>query len=326
MALLNGFEHSSIEKAVALLRKGDVVAFPTETVYGLGADATNPYAVAKIFEIKKRPKFDPLIVHISDREWVSRIAESVPREARMLIDRFWPGPLTLILEKKEIIPGIVTAGLGTVGIRMPSHPVAIDLIRSFGGPIAAPSANPFGYMSPTKARHVATLLDENVPLILDGGDSACAYGLESTIVSFKDGRVYVHRYGAVSLEELSEIAGTVYEKEATGPCESPGQLPYHYAPTKPLRIVDSVDEVMDAKSSYLAFKASDRSPGSKYVKVLSPRGDMREAAANFFSYLIELDREDVDIIYAERMPERGLGKAMMERLNKASKKHRYITR
>ena len=325
MELLNGFEHSSIEKAVYLLRKGDVVAFPTETVYGLGADAANSYAVAKIFEIKKRPKFDPLIVHISDRDWVFRIAKSVPPEAIRLMDHFWPGPLTLILEKKDVIPEIVTAGLTTVAVRMPSHPVAIDLIKSFDAPIAAPSANPFGYMSPTKAQHVATLLDERVPLILDGGDSACTFGLESTIVSFRDGKVYVHRYGAVSLEELTEITGLIHEKEATGLCESPGQLPYHYAPAKPLRIIDSVNDIVNKRSSFLAFKTPDSTPGSKYGKVLSPTGDLREAATNFFSYLIELDREDVDIIYAERVPERGLGKAMMERLKKASKKYRYIT-
>jgi L-threonylcarbamoyladenylate synthase len=321
MQLLNGFEHSSIEKAVELLRKGDVVAFPTETVYGLGADATNPYAVAKIFEVKKRPKFDPLIVHIADREWVFRLADSVPPEAIKLMDRFWPGPLTMILQKKEVIPGIVTAGLSTVGIRMPSHPVALDLIKSFGSSIAAPSANPFGYMSPTKARHVARLLGEKVPLILDGGDSACAFGLESTIVSFKNGKVFVHRHGAVSLEELSEMAGSVCEKEEIGLCESPGQLPYHYAPTKPLKIVDSINEITDTMSSFLAFKAPAANPRSKYTRVLSPSGEMREAAANFFSHLIELDREDVDIIYAERMPERGLGKAMMERLKKASQKY-----
>jgi len=321
MEVLDGFERSSIEKAVESLRKGDVVAFPTETVYGLGADVENPYAVAKIFEIKKRPKFDPLIVHISDKEWVFRIADLVPPEATKLIDRFWPGPLTLILKKKDNIPGIVTAGLGTVGIRMPSHPVAHDLIKSFNGPIAAPSANPFGYMSPTKAHHVAKLLGENVPLILDGGESACSFGLESTIVSFRDGRVYVHRHGAISFEELSRVARQVCEKEAAGVCESPGQLPYHYAPGRPLKIVDSADEIEIAKSSFLAFTTADKNPPSKYVKVLSPRGDMREAAANFFASLIELDREDVDIIYAERMPEKGLGKAIMERLKKASKKY-----
>ncbi len=321
MEILNGFERSSIEKAVRLLRKGDVVVFPTETVYGLGADAENTYAVAKIFEIKGRPKFDPLIVHIGDKESVFRVARSVPPEASRLIDRFWPGPLTLILEKKENISGIVTAGLDTVGIRMPSHPVANDLIRSFGGPIAAPSANPFGYMSTTKAEHVAKLLGRDVPLILDGGESACSYGLESTIVSFRDGKIYLHRHGAVSIEELSEVAGEVCEKKTAGACESPGELPYHYAPRRPLKIVDSADEIVNTASSFLAFTRANKTPVSRYIKVLSAAGDMREAAANFFSYLIDLDREDVDIIYAERMPERGLGKAMMERLKKASKKY-----
>ncbi|MCX5813103.1 MAG: L-threonylcarbamoyladenylate synthase [Proteobacteria bacterium] len=323
MEFLNGFEHSSIDKAVTILKKGDVVAFPTETVYGLGADALNPYAVAKIFEIKKRPKFDPLIVHIGDREWISTIADYIPPEAEKLIDRFWPGPLTLILKKQDTIPDIVTAGLSTVAIRMPSHPVALQLIRSFNNPIAAPSANPFGYISPTNAQHVAKMLGEVVPLILDGGNSN--YGIESTIVSFNEGKTYLHRHGAISFEELSATVGSVYEKEKNNACEAPGQLPYHYAPIKPLKIIHTIDEIHDMQSSFLAFRKPHETPISKYVKVLSSTGDMREAAANFFSYLIELDRDDVNIIYAESIPETGLGKAMMERLKKASKKYRYIT-
>jgi L-threonylcarbamoyladenylate synthase len=323
MLILNGFEHSSIEKAVEILKKGDVVAFPTETVYGLGADALSPYAVAKIFETKKRPRFDPLIVHIGDRDWISAIGDYVPPEAEKLIDRFWPGPLTLILKKKDAIPDIVTAGLSTVAIRMPSHPVALELIRGFNGPIAAPSANPFGYISPTSAQHVAKMLGEDVPLILDGGSSN--YGIESTIVSFNEGRTYLHRHGAISFEELSATVGFVYEKEKNNTCEAPGQLPYHYAPIKPLKIIHAIDEINDIRSSFLAFREPSETPISKYVKVLSSLGDMREAAANFFSYLIELDCDDVDIIYAENIPEMGLGKAMMERLMKASKKYRYIT-
>ncbi|MCX5805768.1 MAG: L-threonylcarbamoyladenylate synthase [Proteobacteria bacterium] len=323
MEILNGFEHSSIEKAVEILKKGALVAFPTETVYGLGADALNPYAVAKIFETKKRPRFDPLIVHIGEREWVSAIADYVPPEAEKLIDRYWPGPLTMILKKKDAIPGIVTAGLSTVAIRMPSHPVALQLIRSFDGPIAAPSANPFGYISPTNAQHVAKMLGESVPLILDGGSSN--YGIESTIVSFHEGKTYLHRHGAISLEELSATAGAVYEKSNNGSCEAPGQLPYHYAPIKPLKIIKTIDEIHNMQSSFLAFKKSSETPISKYVKILSSTGNMREAAANFFSCLIELDRDDIDIIYAENIPETGLGKAMMERLKKASKKYRYIT-
>ena len=323
MKILNGFEPSSIEKAVKMLKQGNIVAFPTETVYGLGADALDPYAVTKIFEAKKRPKFDPLIVHIGEKNWISSITDDVPAEAEKLIDRFWPGPLTLILKKKDAIPGIVTAGLSTVAIRMPSHPVALQLIKSFESPIAAPSANPFGYVSPTSALHVAKMLGEDVPLILDGGNSN--YGLESTIISFNEGKIYLHRHGAISSEELSEIAGTIREKEKNNLCEAPGELPYHYAPMKPLKIIHNTGEIKNIRSSFLAFREPSEKPISKYFKVLSIQGDMREAAANFFSCLIELDKEDIDVIYAENIEEKGLGKAMMDRLKKASKKYIHIT-
>ena len=319
MEILNGNEPASIEKALAILRGGDIVAFPTETVYGLGADALNPYAVAKIFEVKKRPKFDPLIVHIGDRHWLSTLAGHVPAEIMRLTDRFWPGPLTVILPKKSIIPDIVTAGLTTVGIRMPSHPVALNLIKALQNPIAAPSANPFGYMSPTKAGHVAKMLKDRLPLILDGGDSV--FGIESTIVSCRDGRVHIHRHGAITIEELEEVVSTVSEKRGDGACESPGELPFHYAPSRPLKIIASIDEIKNTSASLLAFRKPSGEPGVKYIRILSPNGDLREAAANFFSYLIELDSHDVDVIYAEKIPEQGIGKAMMERLRKASKKY-----
>ncbi len=319
MEILNGDEPASIEKALTILRRGDIVAFPTETVYGLGADALNPYAVAKIFEVKKRPRFDPLIVHICERHWLSAFAGHVPAEIIRLTDRFWPGPLTVILPKKPIIPDIVTAGLTTVGIRMPSHPVALNLIKSLRNPIAAPSANPFGYMSPTKAGHVAKMLKDRLPLILDGGDSV--FGIESTIVSYRDNRVYLHRHGAITVEELEEVVGTVLEKKDDGACESPGELPFHYAPARPLKIITSTDEIRNTNASFLAFRKPAKEPAARHIRVLSPGGDLREAAANFFSYLIELDRHDVDVIYAEKIPEQGIGKAMMERLRKASKKY-----
>lgn len=319
MEIVNGNEPASIEKALQILREGDIVAFPTETVYGLGADALNPYAVAKIFEVKRRPRFDPLIVHIGDRRWLTIFAGHVPSEVIQLTDRFWPGPLTVILRKRSIIPDIVTAGLTTVGIRMPSHPVALNLIRALQNPIAAPSANPFGYMSPTKADHVAKMLKGRLPLILDGGNSV--FGIESTIISYRDGHIYIHRHGAITIEELEEVVGTVSEKNEDGTCESPGELPFHYAPSKPLKIVASMDEIRNTNASFLAFRDPSEKVDVKYVKVLSPNGDLREAAANFFSHLIELDRHDVDVIYAEKIPEQGIGKAMMERLRKASKKH-----
>jgi len=324
MEFLNGFEKSSVEKAALLLRDGEVVAFPTETVYGLGADVFNPYAVARVFEIKKRPRFDPLIVHICEKDWIYRVAEDVPPEAQRLMYHFWPGPLTMILPKKKDIPDVVTAGLSTVGIRMPSHPVALHLISELGVPIAAPSANPFGYISPTRADHVRKLLGDAVPMILDGGDSV--FGIESTIVSIRDKNVYIHRHGAISAEELSAVAGSVHEKGEGGVCEAPGELPYHYAPSKPLRLIDTPVGIETEKSAFLSFGVPEQNVVSKYIKVLSEKRDLREAAANFFSSLIELDNKDVEIIYAEKIPETGLGKAMMDRLRKASKKYRHTTR
>ncbi|HOP85329.1 MAG TPA: L-threonylcarbamoyladenylate synthase [Syntrophorhabdaceae bacterium] len=324
MEILNGFETSSVQRAVYLLKSGELVAFPTETVYGLGADAFNPYAVAKIFETKGRPRFDPLIVHIDTKEWLDKIAVEIPDKAKKLIEKFWPGPMTLILKKSNIIPDIVTSGLPTVGIRMPSHPVAKNLIKELRRPIAAPSANPFGYVSPTKAIHVANMLKNKIKLILDGGDSV--YGIESTIISFQKEHVFINRHGAISLEEIQEVVGEVKDKkEITGTYESPGMMPYHYSPEKPLKIVNSPEEIDKKNSAFLAFKTPLKPVLSKYVRVLSEKGDLKEAASNFFSHLIELDQRDVEIIYAERVPEKGLGRAIMERLKKASKKYNVIT-
>lgn len=318
MEILNGFEAEAIEQAVAVLRAGDVVVFPTETVYGLGADALNPYAVAKIFEVKRRPRFDPLIIHVASKGAVFDIAEHVHPLAVRLIDRFWPGPLTIIFRKNESIPDIVTAGLSTVGIRMPSHPVALALIRTLGRPVAAPSANPFGYISPTRVRHVVQSFKDRVPIVLNGGNSQ--FGLESTIVSINNGRITIHRHGAVPVEEIQKMGEAVEEKVKGDICEAPGELPYHYAPMKPLRIIDDIDEIVLQDSSFLGFTEKEKKPVSRYTKYLSRNGDMTEAASNFFSHLIDLDLDDIDVIYAERIPEQGLGKAMMERLEKAAKK------
>lgn len=318
MKILNGFEAESIRQAVDVLAAGGVVAFPTETVYGLGADALNPYAVAKIFEIKRRPTFDPLIIHIADLHSIDGIAECVPALASRIMARFWPGPLTIILKKKDTVPDIVTAGLSTVGIRMPSHQVALDLIKALGHPIAAPSANPFGYISPTKVKHVVKSFSDQVPIVLDGGDSRL--GIESTIISVIDNRVTVHRHGAIPVEEIQDMGVAVEDRNKNDVCEAPGELPYHYAPMKPLRLVNDVEEVVREDSSFLGFAEQHERPVSKHVRYLSRSGDLREAAANFFSHLIELDREDIDLIYAERIPEKGLGKAMMDRLKKAARK------
>lgn len=318
MQILPGHEPQTIELAARLLRSGEVVAFPTETVYGLGADALNPYAVSKIFEVKRRPRFDPLIVHVVDFDWVLKVVKRFPPEAERIAKRFWPGPLTIVLEKSTLIPDIVTAGLSTVAVRMPSHEVARRLIRSFGKPIAAPSANPFGYLSPTRAEHVARFFGKRVPLIIDGGNTV--YGIESTVIRIEGGKIYVLRLGAITTEELSEFGEVVIDLRGSIKPLSPGQLPYHYAPERPLKIVDGPEGIVNPNSSYLSFMVPSGEVNAKYVRVLSESGDLKEAASRFFSLLIELDRDDVDIIYAQRVPEVGLGRAMMERLRKAEKK------
>ncbi len=323
MEILDGFDSLAIDKAVGLLQKGEIIAFPTETVYGLGADAFNPAAVARIFELKNRPRFDPLIVHIGAKDWLQRLVSHIPRKAELLIDLFWPGPLTIIFRKKEIIPDIVTAGLSTVAIRMPQHEVALDLIGRLQKPIAAPSANPFGYMSTTRAGHVADLFPRTLALILDGGNST--FGIESTIVAVEDEKVRIHRHGSVSAEELVSAVGEVFEKEKGDTCEAPGQLPYHYAPHTPLTIVSTADHIKVEDSAFLAFRKPAHQVKSRHVRVLSETGDLREAAVHFFSSLIQLDREETSVIYAEKLPEVGLGRAMMERLRKAEKKSRLQT-
>jgi L-threonylcarbamoyladenylate synthase len=323
--IANGFNSEAVSRAVRLLEHGEVIAFPTETVYGLGADAFNAAAVAKIFELKKRPHFDPLIVHVSRKEWITTLVSDLPHQARLLMDRFWPGPLTIILPKSTRIPDIVTAGLATVGLRMPSHPVALELIERLGRPVAAPSANPFGYMSTTKADDVASLFDDRLPLILDGGPSC--FGIESTIVSLAEGRVVLHRHGSVSSEELSAAVGEVVETtRPDGKCAAPGELPFHYAPLTPLMIITGPEQVENENSAFLSFTEPTRPVRSKHVLVLSRSGDLREAAANFFSYLIQMDRKGAEIIYAQKVPEKGLGKAIMERLKKAEQKRVVVIR
>lgn len=306
----------NLEKAARILRSGGLVAFPTETVYGLGANALDAEAAARIFEVKQRPAFDPLIVHVASREMLQQVAAEVSPQAEALIERFWPGPLTLVLPKAPAVPGIVTAGLPTVAVRMPGHPVALELLRCAGVPVAAPSANPFGYLSPTRAEHVARMLGDRVDLILDGG--LTTHGVESTIVLLGE-KPTVLRYGAIPLEELEPVVGPLALSvgESHKPLV-PGQLPQHYAPHTPIRIArpEEVPTRGRKKLGYLAFKDVPR--GFGVVKVLSPTGDLREAAAHLFEALHQLDMLGLEAIYAEPVPEEGLGRAIMDRLRRAA--------
>ena len=305
----------AIDRAAALVRAGGVVAFPTETVYGLGANALDATAVARIFEIKGRPTFDPLIVHVDGDALLERVVESVSPRARMLMNAFWPGPLTLVFRKTPDVPELVTAGLPTVAVRMPAHPVARALLAAAKVPIAAPSANPFGYLSPTRAEHVERMLGERVDLILDGG--LTSYGVESTIVLLEPEPTLL-RHGAIPVEEIEAVIGPLARElsEETTPL-APGRLPQHYAPRTPIRIVDDAPPERDrANAVLLAFR--EALPGYRDARVLSPSGDLREAAARLFESLHELDAAGASRIDVQRVPNTGLGAAIMDRLQRAS--------
>ena len=326
---------TATERAVQLLRKGGVVAVPTETVYGLAADALNPIAVAKIFEAKERPHFDPLIVHLPDEQWLERVAkvdDCSRAQIERLIAKFWPGPLTLVLDRQAIIPDIVIAGLNTVAVRMSSHPVFAEIISAFGKPVAAPSANRFGRISPTTARHVFDELSGRIPLIIDAGPSA--HGIESTIIALRDNRIDILRRGPITAEQLAKF-GKINFVSSPQKVSAPGQLPTHYAPKTPLRLITNVESFMrkqDERVGLLAWNPVPRKGdlriaraikdrrSLKFVAVrgLSEKQDLAEAAANLFRCLRELDELRLDLIVAERVPAQGLGAAILDRLERAS--------
>jgi L-threonylcarbamoyladenylate synthase len=311
----------AIEKAAMLLRQGEIVALPTETVYGLAADALNPIAVAKIFEAKERPRFDPLIVHLPDREWLEKVVDLPAQDRQLMLklaDTFWPGPFTMVLPKQEIVPEIVTAGLDTVAVRVSVHPVFSEIIRALGKPLAAPSANRFGRISPTNAQHVLDDLKDRIPLIIDGGPTA--HGIESTIVAIRTGGVHILRRGPITEEQLSEF-GKIDNFTSAEKLSAPGQLPTHYAPKTRLRLIGDVNSFSPDRNQRVGLLAwNPVEPGKNFaaVRCLSGRQDLREAAANLFRYLRELDAEDVDLIVAEQVPDRELGAAIMDRLRRAA--------
>jgi L-threonylcarbamoyladenylate synthase len=306
---------AAIEEAAALLRAGKLVAFPTETVYGLGADATSGAAVAGIFAAKDRPRLNPLIVHVADLGAAQALA-GFSETARALAAAFWPGPLTLVLPRSaacEASP-LVSAGLPTIAVRVPGHPVAQDLLGHTGRPLAAPSANASGRLSPTTGAHVASSLGARVAMILDSG--ACPSGLESAIVGLAGTRPVLLRPGAIAREELEAVAGPLGTAAAGGPVSAPGMLRRHYAPRTPLRL-----EVIDARpgEALIAF-GPDVADGFACVRNLSPAGDLKEAAANLFRILHELDGGEWTAIAVAPIPEDGLGAAINDRLRRAAAK------
>ena len=305
--------------AAELLKQGKLVAIPTETVYGLGADAFNPVAVAKIFEVKKRPSFDPLIVHIADINMLDNLFEKpINEKVFALADAFWPGPLTIVHWKKNTVPDIVTSGLPSVAVRMPLLPVTREVIRLSGTAIAAPSANLFGQLSPTKAQHVAKQ-QMDIDYILDGGDAV--FGIESTVVAVHDGLVTLLRPGAISIEQLKEIVpeivpiAEVKEKEI----ESPGLLKSHYSPRKPLYILSETTIVLPQNAGLLAISPNSTTVTAPQTIYLSETGDLLQVAANLFAALHSMEENpSVAEIYVQLVPEIGIGAAIMDRLRKAA--------
>jgi L-threonylcarbamoyladenylate synthase len=307
--ILRAESSDTIARAVQLLREGAAVALPTETVYGLAGDALKEGAVLKIFAAKDRPRFDPLIVHLPDPDWIERVAV-VEDSAREILDRlrtrFWPGPLTFVLPRQALVSDLVTSGLDTVAIRISSHPIFRAVIRQFGAPLAAPSANRFGRISPTAAEHVREELDGLIPLIIDAGPTT--HGIESTIVALRNRRIEILRRGPITVEQLSEFSEVFVGASGPRP-EAPGQLPSHYAPRTPLMLVEDL--------ASFVLPAGQRC-GFLQLRTLSEHEDLAEAAANLFRCLRELDQQNLDLIVAEKFPDKGLGAAINDRLQRAA--------
>lgn len=310
--------YCSIEEAANFLRSGGLVAFPTETVYGLGADVFNPGAAARIFELKGRPLFNPLIAHISDMEMLDRLVSDIGETALRLAEAFWPGPLTIVFNKRESVPDIVTGGSPTVAVRMPSHPMALELIRRAGTAVAAPSANAFGRTSPTTAAHVVEQLGSLGYKIIDGG--ACRVGVESTVLSLVHEQPMLLRPGGLAAEDIEKITGplALAEKPQIKGLESPGMLASHYSPLTPFVLKNPPAEANDdEKTGLLLFEPAEIESAGP-VEILSRRGSTEDAAVNLYAAMRRLDRLGLERIIAYRLPERGLGKAVNDRMKKAA--------
>ncbi|MBC6427568.1 MAG: threonylcarbamoyl-AMP synthase [Ekhidna sp.] len=308
-----------IQKAKKLLRSGEVVGIPTETVYGLAGNALNEESILQIFSVKNRPKFDPLIAHVDSLHKVEQLVDTVPEVAGKLADKFWPGPLTLLLDKIPKVPNLLTSGHSRIAVRIPDHPLTLSLLSQLAFPLAAPSANPFGYVSPTTADHVNEQLGDKIPYVLDGG--SCEVGVESTIIGFEEDEAIIYRLGGISLEEVREVTGKVMVKvNSSSDPSAPGMLKSHYSPGKKLLIGDIAENITDKDTSamgVISFK-TDFSLPEKNQFVLSPRGNLNEAAQNIFKALRKMDQPHIKKVFAEWAPDEGLGRAINDRLKRAS--------
>ncbi|MFD2552422.1 L-threonylcarbamoyladenylate synthase [Bizionia sediminis] len=312
----------NISEAVTILKSNDVVAIPTETVYGLAGNIYSQKAIKKIFEVKQRPFFNPLIVHVHSMAQVDELVSEFPPEAKKLATTFWPGSLTLILPKKDTVPDIITAGKNSVAIRMPNHPTTLSLLKALNTPLAAPSANPFNRISPTTAQHVKEYFNNCIPLVLDGGP--CKNGIESTIIGFENNTAVVYRFGAISIEDIEAVIGKVQIKTTskTTP-NAPGMLAKHYAPKTKTYLSNNLEDFIQShpnkRIGVICFKNPLSNQHVAHTEVLSATGNLKEAAAKLYQTLHKLDTLNLDIIVAERLPDVGLGKSVNDRLERATK-------
>lgn len=310
-----------IQKAITLLSADKLVAIPTETVYGLAGNIFSETAIKCIFETKKRPFFNPLIVHIPSADALEAIVSHVPEKARLLAEAFWPGSITMVLKKQSHIPDLITAGKDTVAVRVPKHPLTLELLKQLPFPLAAPSANPFGSISPTKPEHVERYFKNAIGQVLDGGP--CTNGIESTIIGFENDEPIIYRLGALALEDIEAIVGKVAikNKKEVSP-DAPGMLERHYAPSTQTVLTENVSDAIKQYSGkrigILVFKSGVKNGTIASQIILSKKGDMAEAASNLYDAMHDLDHQNLDVIIAERFPDFGLGKSINDRLQRAT--------
>jgi len=305
--------------ATKLLNSGELVAIPTETVYGLAANGTNENAIQKIFEAKGRPKSNPLILHFPNIDTIYPFIEEFPKELKELADIFWPGPLTVLLNKSELVPDLITAGHNRVAVRVPAHSVTLELLKNLPFPLAAPSANPYGKISPTKTEHVFNQLNGKIPYILEGGP--CNKGLESTIVGMENEEIIIYRLGSISIEEIENVLGyqpTIHQSSEESPLTS-GMVKHHYAPSTPLFFIESINDIDTSNYSGFIFFQNDFIDVENKL-ILSETGNLNEAAQRLYDSLHLMDSKELKQIYIERFPDSKLGRTINDRLKRATAK------
>jgi L-threonylcarbamoyladenylate synthase len=313
---------SDINRAIQILNSEDVVAIPTETVYGLAGNIYSEKAIKKIFEVKERPLFNPLIVHLHTIDQVRKVVTVFPDKAKHLAAAFWPGSLTLVLKKHASVPDLITANKDTVAIRIPNHPVTLELLKELDFPLAAPSANPFNRISPTKSTHVEAYFKDKITMVLEGG--SCNNGLESTIIGFENELPVLYRLGSISVEEIEMVIGKIQinNKKDKAP-NAPGMLAKHYAPKTKTHLVDDIDQFLKEQSSKrigtLTLSKQMKSPNIICSEVLSADANLKEAASKLYAALHKLDAQDLDLIVIERFPNKGVGATINDRLERATK-------